>query len=203
MAYTIETERLILRNYKQSDIDDYFDYVSDPNVANRLWGEEYKDKESALERLKFEETKPLQFAITLKPSNKVIGSVELILVSEKRKNEQYKGIKLDDNTKEIGYLLSPKFWGKGIMPEAVKAALKLVFDEFDDSMVTIRHNKANLQSSKVQDKVGFKIIDEINEEDHAKWIDGILYPSVRRIMTKQDYLNNHDLQNFKVKISKT
>lgn len=201
MAYKIETERLILRNYKVSDIDEYYDYVSRPEVANRLWGEEYKSKESALKRLEYETTKPWQFAITLKPEDKVIGSVALELVSEKRKNEQYQNIKLNKNTKEIGYLLSPKFWGKGIMPEAVKAILALAFKEFGDTMVTIRHNKANLQSAKVQDKVGFKIIDEVSDQTHGKWIDGNVYPAVRRMMKKDDYFANKNLCDFPVKIT--
>lgn len=196
MSIKIETQRLILRNYQESDIDDYFDYVSDPNVANRLWGEPH-NKKSAMERLKLEIAKPLQFAITLKPKDKVIGSVELMNIGHP---ERYVGINLPPDCKEIGYLLSPKFWGQGIMPEAVAGVLFLAFNELGYDMVAIGHNKANTQSGRVQEKLGFKIVSEVTLPESRPWIDGKIYPSVRRLMTKQEYKTNPKLKNFKVKI---
>ncbi len=195
MAYIIETERLILRNYRESDLDDYFDYISHPDVGPRLWGEPYKDKETALERLKLETQKPFQFAITLKQNNKVIGSVEI----HETKQEYYDYAKLSQNSKTIGFLLSPKYWGQGIMPEAVQAILYFCFNELKLDDVGIAHNEANFQSSRVQDKVGFKIMGKAPA--HHEWIDGKLHNSIYRKMTKYDYENNNILQKFKCLLS--
>ena len=54
----IETERLILRNYRIEDFEDYWEYVQMPNVGPRCGWPAYTDKEKAKERLKIESTKP-------------------------------------------------------------------------------------------------------------------------------------------------
>ena len=113
----IETERLILRNYTEADIQDYWEYVSQPNVGPRCGWQPYTDMKKAVDRLRYETRKPFQFAIELKDSHKVVGSIEL----DKTK-------RCTEETKEIGCLLSENFWGKGIMTEAMKAVIKYGFD---------------------------------------------------------------------------
>ena len=74
----LETQRLLLRNYKDTDLEDYWEFVSQANVGPRCgWGV-YTDKQKAAERLKYEISKPLQFAIVLKEKNKVISIEDLI-----------------------------------------------------------------------------------------------------------------------------
>lgn len=74
----LETERLILRNFKESDLDDCFEYASMKEVGPMAGWDPYTDKEKAHERLIYESNKPNQFALVLKSNNKVIGSVELM-----------------------------------------------------------------------------------------------------------------------------
>lgn len=83
----IETERLILRNYRLDDLEDYWEYVQMPNVGPRCGWPTYTDKEKAKERLKFETTRPLQFAIELKDTHKVVGSIELMEPDENTRTE--------------------------------------------------------------------------------------------------------------------
>lgn len=197
--FILETERLILRNYKESDIDDYFEYISSPDVGPRICFDAYTDKTTALERLKLETAKPYQFAIVLKSENKVIGSVDL---NDTKNNERYQTIdkKLMAKAKNVGFLLSPKYWGQGIMPEAVHAAVKFAFDILNLNALVCSHAEANKQSGRVQYKLGFKKVNVV--PNYRIWIDGKYTSSIERLMTKDDYLNNPDLCNFKVKISK-
>ncbi len=177
----LETQRLILRNYTEQDIDDYFEYASHEDVGPRCGWEPRKDKIQAFERLKIETTKPHQFAIVWKETGKVIGSVELMDV----KKERYPNQIFEENDKEIGFILSPAFWGKGIMPEATKAVIQLAFELLNINTIYISHAKANLQSAKVQDKLGFKIFGEV--KNYRKWIDGNYTDSILRKMTKKEY----------------
>jgi len=62
----LETERLILRNFIESDLEDYWEYVQMENVGPRAGWKAYTDKEKAKERLLIESTKSNQFAIVLK-----------------------------------------------------------------------------------------------------------------------------------------
>ena len=179
----LETDRLILRNYNESDLDDYFEYISHKSVGPRIGWEPYKTKEAAFERLKYEITKPFQFAIVLKSINKVIGSIELMPCKE----ERYADLNIEEDAKEIGFMLSPAFWGQGIMPEACKSVMKFAFEKLNTPCIYIGHAKANSQSEKVQNKLGFKVVGEL--KNYRNWIDGKPTSLIKRKMTKQDWLN--------------
>lgn len=178
----IETQRLILRNYKMSDLEDYWHYVQMEDIGPRCGFSAYTDKNKAKERLELETTKPLQFCIELKASHQVIGSVEIM----ETKPERYVGFDLS-NSKEIGFLLSKDHWGHGYMPEAVRGILKFAFEKLGVEKIYISHAQKNTNSARVQDKVGFKIIGMAN--DCRLWVDGTQTNSVLRCMTKQEWEN--------------
>ena len=178
----IETERLILRNYLPTDFEDFWDYVSQKEVGPMCGWPAYTDKEKARERLlDVECKKPHQFAIVLKENNKVVGSVELM----EYKSQRYKNIDAKEGTKEIGFLLSKKFWGKGIMPEAVSAVVKFVFEQLKVPEILICHVEANKQSARVQEKLGFKVIGR--QENYREWLDGKQTALVQRMMSQREY----------------
>ena len=101
----LETERLILRNYLMSDLEDYWEYLKMDSVGPRAGWPAYTDKEKARERLLYETTNKNQFALVLKSENKVIGSVELMDCTEGR----YSNLEIEEGAKEIGCILSEKY----------------------------------------------------------------------------------------------
>lgn len=167
----IETPRLILRNYKLSDLNDYFAYISQPNIGPRTGGwPPYKSKAKAKERLKLEIDKPLQFAIELKAEHKVIGSIELMPFN--KKNYSYITDKTFLKTKankmrEVGYLLNEDYWNSGYMTEAIKGVLDFAFNELKLKAVHGGYYEPNAASGRVQEKNGFEYIGR--EKDHIKW----------------------------------
>lgn len=181
----LETDRLILRKYNETDIDDYFEYIKREDVGPRIGFKPYTSKQDALERLKYETTKSFHFGIVLKKQNKVIGSIELMNC----KTERYSNLKIEDGAKEIGFMLSPSFWGLGIMPEACKAILKFAFENLYVPAVYIGHAESNPQSARVQDKLGFKVIGKL--ENYRTWIDGNITSLVERKMTIEEWINKN------------
>lgn len=179
----LETIRLILRNFKETDIDDYWEYVQTPNVGPRAGWPAYTEKEKAVERLKIETGKPNQFAIVWRENNKVIGSVELMDCHK----ERFPNIEIEEGAKEIGFVLSEKFWGKGIVPEAAKEVMRHAFEKLGVNEIYIGHAKANKNSCRVQEKLGFKIIGEV--ENYQTWVDGTITSFIERKMTKDDWNN--------------
>ncbi len=178
----LETERLILRNFKPTDIEDYWEYVQMPNVGPRAGWPAYTDKQKAIDWLENVECKkPNQFAIVLKDENKVIGSVDLMECVGSR----YEGMGVEDGAKEIGFVLSETYWGRGIVTEAARAVLSYAFDVLGIQNIYIGHAKANIGSGKVQDKLGFKIIGEV--KNYRTWVDGTQTDFVARKMTKQEW----------------
>ncbi len=148
--YTIilETDRLILRKFTMEDVDDLFEYASDPEVTEFLSFETYKSKEEAIDYLskvvlpKYEEENSYKWAIELKESGKMIGCIDCV-----------NKVDLKNKRAEIGYLLNRLYWGQGIMPEAGRAVIKYLFEE---GLVRIEaiHDINNPKSGRVMQKIG-------------------------------------------------
>ena len=147
----ITTDRLILREWNLNDLDDFFEYASVPDVGNMAGWPYHQNKDKSLEILhKFIDEKKT-FAIVYKDNNKVIGSlgVEFYgLEDALTEFTNYKG-------REIGYVLSKDYWGRGLMPEAVKAVINYLFNELDYDFLLCGYYNFNSQSKRVQEKCGF------------------------------------------------
>jgi RimJ/RimL family protein N-acetyltransferase len=191
MKMQLETERLILRNFVVSDLEDYWEYAQMQSVGPRAGWKAYTDKEKAKERLLIEASKPNQFAIVLKSENKVIGSVELMDC----KQDRYSNLNIEEEAKEIGAVLSEKYWGQGYMPEAVKEIMRYAFVDLSVPVIYCGHAKANTNSARLQDKCGFKIIGEL--PNYREWVDGSITSLIERKMTSEEY---HELQRENLKI---
>ena len=185
----IETERLILRNFKEEDLDDYFEFVSQEDVLTKIGAEPYTDKEKAREKLISESQKPLRFAIIFKENGKVIGNISL----NEPKCERYEGIEIDKNTKELGYILSHDYWGKGIMPEAGMALLDYAFKNLGVTKIVCGTKSLNRQSARVQEKLGLKL--HSIKENADTWINGENCGYIRTTIAKEEWLN--ETQNEK------
>lgn len=107
-----ETERLILRRYKKEDIQDLFEYLSDPEVVEY---EPYKPLtlEEAAENLEWRIGTEEMIAVELKSSHKMIGNV-------------YMG-KREFEALEIGYVFNRNYWGHGYAAESCKALIQQAF----------------------------------------------------------------------------
>lgn len=177
----LETDRLILRNYKETDFDDYWEFASQPNVGPMAGWMPHTDKNKTRERLELEISKPYQFAIVLKEENRVIGSIEIM----ECKTDRYRGCEFEEGCKEIGIVLSEYYWGKGYATEALKEIMRYSFEELNIPSIFTCHAKANIGSGKVQDKCGFKVIGEY--PNYRTWIDGTDTSCIMRKMTQEEY----------------
>ena len=148
--HTIETDRLILRFWKEKDLKDFNEYAKEKGVGEMAGWFHHESLDKSREILSsFIENKS-DFALILKETGKVIGSFgfhESKWVSE----SAYKNLKYTT----LGYVLSKSYWGKGLMPEAVNAVIKYLFDNTEIEAIAISHFKHNEQSKRVIEKVGF------------------------------------------------
>ena len=149
---TIETERLILRPWKQTDLDDFFEYASVDGVGEMAGWKHHENKEKSQSTLDLFINDDRTFAIVLKDNNKVIGSLGI----EKYGMEKVLSEFFDYQGREIGFVLSKDYWGKGLMPEAVKAVIDYLFNVANLDFLTCGYYEFNNQSKKVQEKCGFK-----------------------------------------------
>ena len=147
----LESPRLILREFKLSDLDDFFEYASVPGVGEMAGWEHHHNKEKSLEILKqFIEGKHV-FAIVYKENNKVIGSLGLEKYGQEDKLSEF----FDYKGREIGFVLAKDYWGQGIMPEALNAAIDYSFNVLNLDFLLCGHFDKNNQSQRAQEKCGF------------------------------------------------
>ena len=64
--------------------------------------------------------------------------------------------------REIGYVLSKDYWGRGLMPEAVKAVINFCFDTLSYDYLLCGHFIWNTQSARVIEKCGFQYLKDIS-----------------------------------------
>ena len=148
----IETQRLILRPFVQADLYDFNEYASVDGVGEMAGWKHHETVEKTQEILDMFIQEDKTFAIVLKENQKVIGSigVETYGLEDKLTEfDSYYG-------REIGYVLSKDYWGREIMPEAVRAVIDYLFDEMNLDFLTCGYYDFNRQSGRVQEKCGFK-----------------------------------------------
>lgn len=148
----IETERLLLRPFQPSDLHDFYEYASVEGVGERAGWKHHENIEESQKILDDFIRQDKTFAIVYKENKKVIGSLgveEYGLEDKLSEFFEYRG-------RELGYVLSKAYWGKGIMTEAVKSVIEYLFKEKDLDFLLCGYYKFNLPSKRVQEKCGFK-----------------------------------------------
>lgn len=145
---TQRTLRLTLRPFKKGDEEHMFKWTSDEEVARYMtWNAHANIAEtknfvnSTIEEYK---KNPYHWMIVWNETGIPIGS--LGSTEQDRVNK----------TCEVGYCLRRDFWHRGIMTEALTAALSFLMYEEGFDTVTASHNVLNPNSGKVMQKCGMK-----------------------------------------------
>ena len=154
----IETDRLILRPWRQEDLEDFYEYARVDGVGQMAGWQPHESMEKSQAILDCFIREKKTFALELKESGKVIGSLGL----EARGRNV--GIPEELQGREIGYVLSKDCWGKGLMPEAVKAVIDYCFSVLGFDYLTCGHFARNNQSRRVIEKSGFHFLTEYDFE---------------------------------------
>ena len=167
----IETERLILREFREDDWPHLLAYWSDPRY--RRFNREVEDVEAAVRDLvgRFvaaqTETprRKWQLAITTKADPRPIGSC---------------GVRVNDPEQRegnIGYELDPHAWGQGYATEAARAILAFGVGELGLHRVWAECVADNVASARVMEKIGMQREARFREHRWYKdrWWDTLIY----------------------------
>lgn len=146
---TLKTERLLIRPWRQSDLDDFYSYASVDGVGQMAGWKPHESKEESKIILDMFISHKKTFA--LEYQGKVIGSVGI-----EKYNETHFPEFENKKCREIGYVLSKEYWGQGLMPEALKEVIRFLFENANLDVIFCGHFLWNEQSHRVQEKSGFK-----------------------------------------------
>jgi ribosomal-protein-alanine N-acetyltransferase len=144
---TLTTDRLILRPFRVADAPDVQRLAGEYEVAyNTLtiphpYPEGAAEEWIALSAAQFEEGKQVNFAIELRESGALVGSIGLVLTRQHDRGE-------------IGYWVAPEHWNRGYASEAAQAIVDYGFEELALNRIDAGHFDRNPSSGRVMEKVG-------------------------------------------------
>ena len=144
----LETERLILRRYQETDIDMQYNILTDERLSQYIKFPNLTKAEE-LECIKnwikeADESNYEKWVITLKANNIPIGNISV------------NGIEKKHNYCNVGYVIMFDYWGNGYASEALKVVTDYLLSDNKYYLVECSCNELNVQSSKVMLKAGFK-----------------------------------------------
>lgn len=167
MSIYIETERLILREFIDEDVDSLFELDSNPIVHKYLGKNPVKNKAESLKyiqdcKLKYNNHGICRLATIEKKSNAFIGWSGLRFINDYNFNNH-------TNFYDVGYRLIPKYWNKGYATESGIASVKYGFETLKLDTIYGITEIENQQSHKALLKIGLTYIEDFYyEKQHQK-----------------------------------
>lgn len=146
----IETDRIILRRYEMTDAKNlYKNWACDPDVTKYLTWQPHASVDVTEGLLAewiehYQDPKTYHWTIELKELGEPIGDISVVHIGE------------NAGVCEVGYCLGKKWWGRGIMPEALGEVIAYLLDECDANKVAARHAPENPKSGRVMQKAGMQ-----------------------------------------------
>ena len=184
----LETERLVIRDYRESDILSFHTLVSDQTTMRYLPGILCRDEQQsakmfreAVDAAMLRDRTKHFFAVCQKSCDKTIGGIGFTIIR--------KGIG------HLGYFYMPQYWGKGYATEAAKAVFQYAFETIGLHKIVTGCLKENVGSEKVMIKCGMRKEADLRQHiwHEDQWKDRVEYGLInadwlkRGIKTSQAY----------------
>lgn len=181
----METERLIVRNFKKEDWKDLFEYLSQKEVL-KYEPENPSDEEDCRKKAEDRSKGNNFFAVCLKDTGKMIGHLFFQQIEP-----------TDFLTWELGYIFNPAYYGRGYATEASKRILKFGFEELGAHRITALCNPENIPSWRLMERLGMrreghfkkKGFFRLDQDGKPAWHDAYEYAILREEwLTREDKL---------------
>jgi RimJ/RimL family protein N-acetyltransferase len=156
--FSIETDRLLLREMREEDALAFYQLNADPEVLKYTGDDSFEDVEQAREFLQnYPQISYLKdgygrWTCVLKSSNEIIGWCGLR--------------KQDTGETDLGYRFHQRFWGQGFATESSIKSLQIGFNELGLERIIARAADENLASIRVIQKMGMSFLK--NEKLHGQ-----------------------------------
>ena len=172
---TLSTPRTLLRPWRESDAPRLYELAKSPNVGPAAGWLPHKSEAESLQVIRTVLLGSGTFAVVLKENEQVIGAASVTVAGNDTGST---------DEASLGYWLGEPYWGRGIMPEVVRALLEYAFITLKLERVWLSYFDENDRSRRVAEKCGFPV-------DHTfvkTWPMGIKHETAC-VMTKENYLS--------------
>ena len=172
----LETERLVLRPWDESDAEDLFRMAKDPQVGPSAGWPAHKSVEESREIIRNVLSKPGTFAAVRKEDGRVIGSIGLKTGQDSTSEKE--------NEPEIGYWIGKDYWGNGYATEASRRLIRHAFEDCGAGAVWCCHYEGNRKSGRVIEKCGYSYV---RTDPAGETLLGYTLPELQYVLRKEDY----------------
>lgn len=143
----LTTKRLTLRRMMVVDASDVFEYACRHDVTKYVTWYPHPDRAYTKEYLQYLGNRYAagmfyDWAIVYEPDCKMVGTCG------------FTSFNYVSDSAEVGYVLNPEYWGKGIMREALERVIRFGFEELGLHRIEAKYVKENERSRRVMEKVG-------------------------------------------------
>jgi ribosomal-protein-alanine N-acetyltransferase len=145
----LSTPHLILRDLRPTDLNDLYEYASDPEIDHHVPWEHYKNIEEARENLneyleEYEKDGLGAWGIEHRADKKLIGIINTSIPHSIHRRV------------EVGYTISRAYWGRGLATEALQAVIQFGFEKMELFRIEAVVLPENIASAKVLLKAGMQ-----------------------------------------------
>ena len=144
----METDRILLRPWRESDVETLFKYASDPEVGPRAGWPPHKSVEESLEIIRTLFCGEGMWAVVLKETDEPIGCVGYLTA-------KHSNLAIAEDECEVGYWIARPYWGKGICTEALRLVVDYCFQVKHFACLWGDYFPENPASGRVMLKCGF------------------------------------------------
>jgi ribosomal-protein-alanine N-acetyltransferase len=142
-----ETRRLVLRRIEPGDCADMHEYSADSDVTEYLTWKPHADMKETRDYIcdvqkRYANGRFFDWGLMYKADGRFVGTCG------------YTTINLNKNICEVGYVLSKRYWGMGLVPEALECIMDFAFSYFGFDKIEARFFEGNARSKKVMLKMG-------------------------------------------------
>ena len=149
MEHCMETSRLILRPWRETDAEALYKYAKDPAIGPIAGWHPHASVEESLEIIRTVFAAPETYALVLKETGEPVGSAGIM------RGDGMHSAAMQAAEAEIGYWIGVPYWGQGLVPEAVRCLLHRCFADLGMAAVWCGYYDGNRQSRRVMEKCGF------------------------------------------------
>jgi RimJ/RimL family protein N-acetyltransferase len=145
----LQTERLVLRGFREEDLDELAAISADPEVTRWVGDEHGLSREDTWRRMAYwighwELRGFGQWALVERDGGRLVGRAGLL------RPEAWPGL-------EVGWLVGREHWGRGYAPEAGRAAIDWARDALGADHIISLIEDANHRSARVAEKLGMRV----------------------------------------------
>ncbi|MBR5654711.1 MAG: GNAT family N-acetyltransferase [Prevotella sp.] len=144
----METERIILRPWRELDAESLFKYASDPELGPRAGWLPHKSVEESREIIRTVFSTEGMWAVELRETHEAIGCVGYLPSSSSN-------LAIEENQCEVGYWIARPYWGMGICTEALGLVVDYCLEVKGFSVLWGSYFPENPASGRVMEKCGF------------------------------------------------